>query len=298
MAVSTRPAARIRALAKINLSLEITGVRSDGYHELQTVFQSIALHDTLTFSRERGPFRIETDDPACPVDRSNLVWRAARRAWTASGRRGAPRGLVVRIDKRIPVAGGLGGGSSDAAAALRALGVLWRVEAARLRSIAASLGMDVPYFLEGGTVLGLGRGDRLFPLIDRASSWIALVIPSFGVSTKEAYGWWDARGRTSPAGVANDLQPPVAAQHPEISRLVNALRRAGATSAAMSGSGSTVFGLFDRRADAEEAAGTLFRPGRRALVTRTVNRSEYQRLAAIAAHRINLPFASRRSGHS
>src|SRR5918911_2847889 len=105
-------AARVPALAKINLSLRVLGRRSDGYHKLRTIFQSIALHDTLTIRRERGPFRLECADPECPSDRTNLIWRAADAVWKASGRSGAPRDVVVALVKRIPVAAGLGGGSS------------------------------------------------------------------------------------------------------------------------------------------------------------------------------------------
>src|SRR5262249_7245357 len=106
--------------AKINLSLQVLGTRRDGYHELRTIFQSIALHDTLTIRRASGPFRVACDDPACPSDRTNLVWRAADATWKAAGRRGAPHGLIVDIVKRVPVQAGLGGGSSDGAAAIRA----------------------------------------------------------------------------------------------------------------------------------------------------------------------------------
>ena len=108
----------------------------------------------------RGPFALHCDDPACPADQTNLVWRAAERVWAASGRRGTLRDVEIRLAKRIPLQAGLGGGSSDAAAALRALGSLWRVKDAPLREMAPSLGADVPYFLEGGTALGLDRGDR------------------------------------------------------------------------------------------------------------------------------------------
>jgi 4-diphosphocytidyl-2-C-methyl-D-erythritol kinase len=212
------------------------------------------------------------------------------------------RGVEIRLAKRIPIAAGLGGGSSDAAAALRALGKLWRVSGKRLHGIAASLGADVPYFLEGGTALGLDRGDRLSPLVDHPPAWVTLVLPGFGVSTKDAYAWWDdaAPASESRPGVElqNDLQGPVAAHHPEIARFVARLREAGASYAAMSGSGSAVFGLFDRRPAAERAARALAAKGRRTVVTRTVNRATYQRLAAITAHRINLPFAPRRPGHT
>ena len=326
---------KVRAPAKINLSLHVAGVRDDGYHELRTTFQSIALHDTLTIRGRRGPFVLLCDDPACPSDPTNLVWRAAECAWTAAGGRGTLRDVEVQLAKRIPLQAGLGGGSSDAAAALRALGSVWGVDDRTLREMAVSLGADVPYFLEGGTVLGLDRGDRLYPLVDHPAAWVTLVLPGFGVSTAEAFRWWDEEnpggpdkvrptsgsgvvGRTlsgpaSGEGVVgrtlsgpasgpasdlrNDLEDVVAARHPEILQIVGALRRAGALHAAMSGSGSAVFGLFSSRR-AADAAGRALPKGKRVILTRIVNRAAYQRLAAIPGHRINLPFASRRPGHS
>ena len=288
-------AARVSALAKINLTLRVLGKRRDGYHDLRTTFQSVALHDTLTIRRERGPFRLECGDPDCPCDRTNLIWRAAEAAWTAAGRRGAPRDVVVALVKRIPIAAGLGGGSSDAAAALAAFARLWRVDRAAVPALAASLGADVPYFLEGGTVLGLERGDLLFPLIDYPSRWVTLVIPGFRVSTKDAYAWFDrdtravarafqasGRRRFQASGVrtqGNDLERPVGRRHPDIPRIVAGLRRAGALDAAMTGSGSAVFALFDRRASAARAAVELARSTRHTLVTRTVSRDEYRVLA-------------------
>ena len=278
-------AVRVSAYAKINLSLRVLGVRPDGYHDLRTIFQSIALHDTLTVRARRGPFALECDDPACPADETNLVWRAAEQVWAASGRRGTLRDVEIRLAKRIPLKSGLGGGSSDAAAALRALGSLWRVKHAPLREMAARLGADVPYFLEGGTVLGLDRGDLLYPLVDHSAAWVTLVVPSFGVSTADAYRWWDETGgstrTTRPTDLQNDLQGPVAAHHPEIARIVSSLQKAGAFHAAMSGSGSAVFGLFSRRPAAERAVLVAQKLGARALLTRTVNRSAYQRLAGI-----------------
>jgi 4-diphosphocytidyl-2-C-methyl-D-erythritol kinase len=291
---------RVSACAKINLSLRVLGVRPDGYHELRTILQSIALHDTLTVRARRGPFALHCDDPDCPADRSNLVWQAAERVWEASGRRGMLRDVEIRLAKRIPLRAGLGGGSSDAAAALRALGSLWRVKDVALREIAPSLGADVPYFLTGGTALGLDRGDVVYPLIDYPAAWVTLVVPSFGVNTTEAYRWWDEIGARTirTPDLHNDLQDPVAAHHPEIARIVAALRKAGAFHAAMSGSGSAVFGLFSRRPAGERAARALGKTGMRTIVTKTVNRAVYQRLAGFTAHRINLSFAPRSLGHS
>ena len=275
---------RVSAYAKINLSLRVLGVRPDGYHDLRTIFQSIALHDTLTVRARPGAFALECDDPACPADETNLVWRAAEQVWAAAGRRGLLRDVEIRLAKRIPLKSGLGGGSSDAAAALRALGSLWRVKDAPLREVASRLGADVPYFLEGGTVLGLDRGDLLYPLVDYSVAWVTLVVPSFGVSTVDAYRWWDETGasaRTRPADLQNDLQGPVAAHHPEIARIVSSLQKAGAFHAAMSGSGSAVFGLFSRRPAAERAVLAAQKSGARALLTRTLNRSAYQRLTGM-----------------
>ncbi len=279
---------RVRAFAKINLRLQVVGVRADGYHELRTIFQSIALHDTLTFERTRGALVLSCDDPACPAGDRNLVWRAAEAVWRAAGRRGAPRGVRVKLVKRIPMQAGLGGGSSDAAAAIRALGRMWRVDETVQRDLARQLGADVPYFLEGGTVLGLDRGDSLYPLFDRPASWVVLSIPPFGVSTADAFAWFDREWRTRGNRVrsrrtdaaANDLEPVVAAHHPEVTRLVRALRHAGATLAAMSGSGSAVFGLFDRRRDAVAAVRSLgAHLGGRRILTRTIDRDTYRRLA-------------------
>ena len=292
---------RIRAFAKINLTLRILGVRDDGYHELRTTFQSIALHDTLTFTAASGAFRLECDDPACPADRTNLVWQAAESMWQAAARGGAPRDVVVHLAKRIPMQAGLGGGSSDAAATLRALAALWRVKmpGEQMRTIASRLGADVPFFLDGGTALGVERGDVLFQLPDLATMWAAVVVPRFGIGTAEAYGWWDEdrerlrpreraraivnrRGRAAglvtrlpPSDLRNDLERPVAARRPEIAHLLNALRRHGASYAAMSGSGSAVFGLFASRAAAASAARALAGRTCRTIVTRTLNRSRH-----------------------
>ena len=279
-----------KAFAKINLSLRVLGRRADGYHDLRTVFQSLALHDTLRVRASRGPFAVSADDPACPADPGNLVWRAADALWAAAGRTGSPSGVTVRIIKRIPMQAGLGGGSSDAAAAIRALAAWWRIALPRhrLRDVASALGADVPYFFEGGTMLGVDRGDALSRLMDAPPAWAAIVVPSFGVSTADAYGWFDedsAKARNAaPSGGSdpdNDLQAPVAARHPEIGRLVRVLARAGAFHTAMSGSGSAVFGLFRSRGAASDAVRALGGRGRRLFLTRTLSRARYQALSKV-----------------
>ncbi|HEY7292010.1 MAG TPA: 4-(cytidine 5'-diphospho)-2-C-methyl-D-erythritol kinase [Vicinamibacterales bacterium] len=283
----SRFASRARAFAKINLSLRVVGTRPDGYHELRTIFQSIGLHDTLTVRSTSGPFRLTCSDPSCPEDASNLVWRAAEAVWEASKRRGGLRDVAIHIEKRIPMQAGLGGGSSDAAAAIRLLGARWKVPDDRQRAIGAALGADVPYFFEGGTALGLNRGDQIVPLLERQPAWVVVAVPTFGISTKEAFAWFDRlprRLRDAPSA-ANDLQRAVERRHPEVGRFTKVLRRQGAELAAMSGSGSAVFGLFRRRIDADRAAVALGTRARatvasRVFVTRTIDRERYQRLAA------------------
>jgi 4-diphosphocytidyl-2-C-methyl-D-erythritol kinase len=300
---------RVRAFAKINLTLRVLGRRADGYHELRTTLQSLALHDTLTFTRSRDGFELACDDPACPTD-DNLVEKAAHLLWRSSGRRGRAPGVRAQLRKRVPMQAGLGGGSSDAAATLRALSALWGLpdDPRRLAALGRELGADVPFLLEGGTMLGVDRGDLLFRLPDWPSAAIVLALPDFGVSTSEAYGWYDREARPTavagsmasaalPRGVrmgrgrdgelavpgselVNHLQAPVAARHPIIERLVAALRRAGASHAAMSGSGSAVFGLFDSPRAARSAAHRLGRAGYRALATRTLSRAAFRRQSA------------------
>jgi 4-diphosphocytidyl-2-C-methyl-D-erythritol kinase len=295
---------KVRSFAKINLTLRVLGTRADGYHELRTAFQSIALHDTLTFTKRAGPFEIRCTDADCPTDASNLVWRAADAVWRAAARRAQPSGVRVDVAKRIPMQAGLGGGSSNAAAALRAFVHLWRARLSdeAMLSIARDLGADVPYFLQGGAALGVGRGDVLFALADRPAAWVVLVRPDIGVSTREAYEWWDADERHATpapargekkrrdavdgalqlpiAELRNDLEPPVVRRHPEIGRIGAALRGGGADYAAMSGSGSAVFGLFGSRTRALRAAARLQRSGQ-VVVTVTLDRRRYGRQSLV-----------------
>jgi len=286
-----------RAHAKINLDLRVLGTRPDGFHELRTVFQALALHDTITCVPRPGPLAIECDTAGVPLDGGNLVWKAADVLWRAIRRLGPPRDVLIRLDKQIPVQAGLGGGSADAAATLLALVKLWRVpvRASQLTDIAATLGADVPFFLSGGTALGLGRGDEVYPLADLPRHWIVLVIPGFGVSSADAYKWYDeerdmGRGPSArepqhvpgpwpsrAAQMINDLEAPIARHHPEIDQMKLALRRAGALAAAMSGSGSTVFGLFQRRKDAMTAVTRLSGAGWRVMLTESLDRGAYTR---------------------
>jgi 4-diphosphocytidyl-2-C-methyl-D-erythritol kinase len=287
----------VRAHAKINLDLRVLGPRLDGFHELRTVFQALSLHDLIDCIPREGPFAIECDTAGVPLDRTNLVWRAADALWRSLRRAGPVRDVTIRLQKRIPLQAGLGGGSANAAATLLALARLWHVPVRpnQLTDVAAALGADVPFFLSGGTALGLGRGDEVYPLADLPRHWIVLLVPGFGVSTRDAYDWYDserelARGVSArepqhvpgpwpsrAAQMINDLEAPIARHHPEIDQMRTALRRAGALAAAMSGSGSTVFGLFQKRSDALTAVERLSGSGWRVLLTESLGRGDYAR---------------------
>ncbi len=268
----------VRAHAKINLALRVIGRRADGFHELETILQSLALHDTLTFRSVPGPFTIDCDAEDVPRDRRNLVWQAAERVWRAAGRRGGVRGVRVTIRKRVPAQAGLGGGSSDAAAALAALDAIWktRLPPDRMFALAAAIGSDVPFFLVGGTALGLGRGERLFPLPPIPRTPIVIARPPCGVATADAYRWLSAGGPKAravrpqrivvpwsplPLAVENDLERAVLPRVPLVAQAHSRLRREGAAVVLMSGSGSAVFGLFPDAAAAEAAVRRLARPG-------------------------------------
>jgi 4-diphosphocytidyl-2-C-methyl-D-erythritol kinase len=283
----------LRPSAKINLALRVGARRPDGYHDVRTVLQSIALHDVLTIQASRGPLILTSNLPNVPADQTNLVWRAAQALWTAMRRDGEPRHARVAIDKRIPVGAGLGGGSADAAAALVGLHRLWkgRLTPGDLLRIGASIGADVPFFLVGGTALGVDRGDVIYPLVDAARLGVVIIRPSVSVSTADAYRWFDEVAEsdrvvttsgavrlgwpTGPLATGNDLQAPVAARHPVIADMVWACRAAGAEAAGMTGSGSAVFGLFDPAAVSQAARDLARRSeGWRVLATRTLPRRD------------------------
>lgn len=265
----------VRAHAKINLHLQIVGQRADGYHDVVTVLQSLALHDTLTCEARPGPFALRCDRDDVPLDASNLVWRAARLIAEHAGQ-AEPANAVATIEKRIPMQAGLGGGSADAAAALVAFARLWNLtlDDDMLMRLARRLGADVAFCVRGGTALGVGRGDELTPLPPLPEHHVVVVMPPFGVSTPDAYRWHDecrGSGASQPSvarwprasdewgallpSLGNDFEAVVGARHPEVPRTVAALKAAGARFAALSGSGAAIVGLFGTAADAESAAG-------------------------------------------
>jgi len=243
----------MKAYAKINWMLRVTNKRADGFHDLETIFQTISLHDTLTFTPS-DHLTLTCDDPAIPVDETNLVMRAARAANATA---------AIHLQKRIPHGGGLGGGSSDAAATLTALG-------APRPDLALSLGSDVPFFLLGGTAYATGRGEVLTPLRNRAGIALLLLFPEERVMTPEAFRM--LRKFSPPVGIErvrefdplrdrelliNDFEEPVFERLPALRELKRRLYYAGAQWAGMTGSGSTIVGAFADAASRDAARATV-----------------------------------------
>ena len=329
----------LRSFAKINLGLAIGPARPDGFHALTTVYQTIALHDSLTVSAVLAGstgITLTSNDERVPLDGRNTAWKMIERALAVLG---MPAEVAVHIEKRLPVQGGLGAGSANAAAALlgleRALGVALADED-RLQ-LAAEVGSDVPLFLIGGAVLGLGRGEKVSPLTDFAAVPCVVAVPEVGVSTPAAFREWDARhsqltleaatdrlerlsrtvstvwsqprssgvsrGMLSGAvqsqeyvptkgdlaetpllalvrtGIANDFEEVVFAQHPSLADIVRVLAgfqpEDAAIYAALSGSGSALFGLYASAEAADRAAERLRERGVVALRTETLPREQY-----------------------
>jgi 4-diphosphocytidyl-2-C-methyl-D-erythritol kinase len=262
----------VRCPAKVNLHLEVVGRRADGYHELRTIFAAVGVWDTLTVANAPAGTLELTVEPtgAAPAGGDNLVLRAAA-ALAAACRGGS--GARVLLEKRIPVGGGLGGGSADAAAALVGLARLWGLSGAarELSPLAERLGADVPFFLHGGVAWGTGRGSELTELADLPPWWVLLIPGPEPVSTAEVYRSldpaaldgggateiyrWVAAGGPLPLGSCrNDLQPTVLAFRPEIAERLQGVRATKPLLALVSGSGGTVFGLFDNEERARCAA--------------------------------------------
>ena len=260
--------------AKINLTLRVLARRADGFHELDTVFQAIDLWDTLEFELADG-VRLSGDHPELAADASNLVHRAAVLLQKTFG---VDAGVSISLRKRIPVAGGLGGGSSDAAATLLGCARLWDLDAdvSALEEPARQLGADVPFFLHGGTARGTRRGDHITPLEPFGEFPLLLGLPPFGLATAEVFAraseWLTlpANSVNFPAlfghkwkqsndfgSLGNDLQQGVFEARPELGRFREGLLAEGASTALMSGSGSTVFGVFERREARDAAVATL-----------------------------------------
>lgn len=273
------------------------GRRTDGFHELRTIFQTITLHDELTFT-ERSDERLQLtcDAPEIPVDERNLIHRAAVALKEQYGIQ--QRGASIHLAKRIPTEGGLGGGSSNAAVALLGLSSLWNLNAskAELCSIGASLGADVPFFFTGGTALGTGLGTDIYALPDVASEHLLIVTPDAKVATAEAYRALNAPALTKadsdtilaisragehfaasfPDALHNDFEQVIFRLKPEIERAKDALLLSGARQALMSGSGSSIFGIFENRETRERAAlGLKAETNWRVFSCSTLSRAQY-----------------------
>ena len=338
----------VRSFAKINLGLYIGAARADGYHDLRTVYQTIALHDVIRVSVGRGSgIDVLCADPRVPLDSSNTCCRMAERVLDELG---AQRRVCIEIEKRLPVQGGLGAASSNAVATMLALELALKKTralkktlpaAARLR-IAAEVGSDLPLFLVGGTTLGVGHGEEVYPLPDLPAMAMVVVTPEVGVSTARAFADWDALVQREKAaelrsawtgedarpstgaeqltrpgasdrlfevgcalsawlnsypntgasakggsragnvlsdlvrtGIENDFEKVVFPQYPELRDIKGALERAGSRYASLSGSGSTLYGLFRSPADAAKAASRLRKQGLKAVATSTLTRQQY-----------------------
>ena len=323
----------VRSFAKINIGLRIGAARDDGFHQLLTVYQTIALHDVVRVEVTRGTgIEVRSRNSKVPQDESNTCYRMAERVlrWLKQRHK-----VVIQIEKNLPIQGGLGAASSNAVATLLGLERALKTEIPpdeKLR-LAAEVGSDVPLFLLGGTVLGMGRGEEVYPLADFRNQAIVVSTPAVGISTPKAFRDWDAlqenqenggaakakltgqsgsdtmntfsrslfawlmpamvngsstgvstRGgdrAEAPlldlvrAGIANDFERVDYPQHPEMREVKRVLEGEGARYASLSGSGSSVYGIFDSQAAAELAAGNMAAKDVPAQATRTLTRGEY-----------------------
>jgi 4-diphosphocytidyl-2-C-methyl-D-erythritol kinase len=287
------------SFAKINWTLEILGKRPDGYHEVRTLLQTVSVADELTFESTGRGISVHCDHPEVPCDETNLAYRAAK---LLSDFTGAIPGVRIHITKRLPVAAGLGGGSGNAAVTLLALQKLWdvQVEPRDLFGLASKLGADAPFFLVGGTCLGVGRGDEIYPLADINEEFLLLVNPGIAVPTREAYAdlppeltkpeaiikmplsfeaAYAAMAKPdAPVPLINDLENPVFARHPALVEIKRRLEQAGARGVLMSGSGSTIFAIFDSAESRASAEDDLSVTRWRSMRARTLGRTEYLQL--------------------
>jgi 4-diphosphocytidyl-2-C-methyl-D-erythritol kinase len=295
---------RVPAFAKINLRLDILGKRHDGYHELRTIFHTISLRDELVLRRMSHPgislTILGNAQLSSEPMRKNLVYRAVDVLRHELKLRS---GVEIELRKKIPASGGLGGGSSDAAAAL--LGYLQlngkKMAPARLIEIAASLGADVPFFLFGGRALGVNRGDEIYPLPGISRQTILVVVPrEIRVPTPDAFRWVNAPvlgphsqltksaathrlwefcalcWSSQASGLSNDFEKAVFQRHPRLAAIKRTLLRAGAAGASLAGSGSAVFGVFPSPTMARRAAVGF--PDDQAFVCETISRDRYVRM--------------------
>ena len=263
----------LRAHAKVNLRLDILGKRPDGYHEIKTWIYPVSLADELHIERVNTPqITVSSASPGLPLGEGNLAYRAAA---LFIKERGLSGGVLIKIIKHIPVAAGLGGGSSDAAAVLKAMNILWGKNIPRegLMELGAQIGADCPFFVVGKAAIMAGKGERVLAILPPLKAWMVLINPGLPLSTKQVYeqGKWgltkeggDTKISMPPQGLEkmgkflrNDLERPALELLPIIATLKERLREAGASGVLMTGSGPTVFGLFGTEAEAQQAARDL-----------------------------------------
>jgi 4-diphosphocytidyl-2-C-methyl-D-erythritol kinase len=256
--------------AKINIGLNILYKRADGFHEIKTIFQEISLYDTLEF-RPASNIQIKSQSLHCPTDSTNLAFKAAD---TLNCQSGLSKGIEITIHKSIPIGSGLGGGSSNAACTLSYLNNIWSLGYGpnRIATLGSRIGSDVPFFFTGGSAIGMGRGEILEPIKIFNNYWGVLVAPSYGVSTKWAYtkSNFSLTKRIKKINfgnfvqkstdlkhwkveLKNDLEPAVFSAYPELGEIVDLLYKHGAFYAQMSGSGSSLYGLFESKNAAQQS---------------------------------------------
>jgi len=304
----------VRSFAKINLGLCIGARRDDGFHELLTIYQTIGLHDVIRVTIGRGSgIEIQCADPRVPRDESNTCYRIVEKAMASLKAKGR---VTIEIEKRLPVQGGLGGASANAVAVLLGLerALKKSLPAQERLRMTAEVGSDLPLFLVGGTILGIGRGEQVYPLEDFPATPCVIVTPEVGISTPKAFAAWDGkltlpqasdrmielgrglsawlgesysgapfrRGRRENpllelvrAGIKNDFEQVVFPEYPELSEVKRALERAGAKYASLSGSGSTLYGLFASKNAASAAVTKLRKQGWAVQATVTLPRRQY-----------------------
>lgn len=290
-----QPAFSLPSFAKLNWTLRILGKRGDGFHELFTVFQTVSLHDSISFSAA-DELSLTCDDLSVPTDERNLITQAGIELQRQYG---INAGAAIRLEKYIPSPGGLGGGSSNAAVALIGLSQLWELSVSddELHEIAVEIGSDVPFFLYGGTAVGTGRGEDIEQIPDAEEQNMLIVTPPVSVSTRDAFDRLTAPTLTfetlnrilpvcrSEAGsldlrhsvLINDFEASVFDAHPEIERVKRTLLDFGAVNAAMSGSGASVFAIFDKPETRQTAIKALDQESTwRKFAVATISRSQYR----------------------
>ncbi len=281
----------LKSYAKINFNLKVLGRRPDGYHEIDSLIQNISLHDEITLTETNQGIAVSCLYLGVPQGKENIAYKAAEVFLNTTG---IDKGVDVSIEKKIPVASGLGGGSSNAAAVIIGLDQMFGTNMGRMKmlGLAESVGSDVPFFIEGGTVHVRGRGEIIEKLSPSPETWIVVVVPSYEVRAKFAYDEFDKilafrlRRKEAPklssveisswatsSILHNDLEEAVSAKHKEITKIKERLLSLGATGAAMSGSGPAVFGLAQDEAQAKSISERLKKDYPRTFLVKTVDKS-------------------------